>query len=272
MAGFTSWDDMINEATASGKTLDWGIFKIAPSASQSVSTWQSLWTATGSPGAGSAPAGTPGAAYDNATGSINWAAVSPDYKFMVSVDLMANQNCTVMIYDRLVGVGGLSTTTTGNKTVSSAALTRYTSTAATPVQAWLEVTTATTATAPVITMNSYTSADGATGQTGTAVTFPAAATVLTSMIRLPEAAGKVGVQTCSTINVGTASTLGAVSFVLLRPLAYLPILASQGNKVNLVLDFPSFLRIFDTASLALAILTSTNVTTTVWGNINLVYG
>lgn len=272
MAGFASWDDLISEATTGGKSLDWGFYKIAASASQSVAGWSSLWTATGSPGAGSAPAGTPGAAYDSATGGITFANMTPDFKFCLSLDAIANQNCTLMLYDRLVGVGGLVTTSTGNKTVSSAALTRYTSTAATVVQAWLEVSTATTATAPAITMNSYTSGDGSSGQTGTAVTFPAAATVLGSFIRLPEAAGKQGVQAVSTINVGTASTLGAVSLVLLRPLAYLPLLASQGNKVNLALDFPSFLRIYDGATLGLAIFTSANVTTTVWGNINLAYG
>ena len=44
-------------------------------------------------------------------------------------------------------------------------------------EVWYEVTTASATTTPVINLNSYTSADGTTGQTGGSVTFPAASIV-----------------------------------------------------------------------------------------------
>lgn len=273
MPGFSGYDDFLYEATTAGKVLDWDIYKIAPAAAEAAGVWQTLWKATGSPGAGADPAGTPGTARTDASGSIFFANQSPDFKYLVQLDLMANQNCTLMLHDRLVDVSAISLATTGNKTVSSATLPRYAGNVfSNPVQAWLEVTTATTVTAPVVAMNSYTNGAGTAGTAGTNVTFPAVATDLHSAIRLPEAAGSQGVQACSTINVVTAATAGAATFVLLRRLAFIPVLANQSNKINMFLDFPPPARVFDGASLGLYLLASGAVTTTVWGSVTLVYG
>lgn len=273
MAGFTSYDDLINEMTVNGKELSWPFNKVAPAAAEGAGFWQTLWTANGTPSAGAAPAATPGVAYTDVAGSMNWANVSPDQKHIVTLGAVANQNCTLMLYDRLVGVGSVSLVGTGSKTVNSAALPRYSGTAAAGVQAWLEVTTATTTTQPVVAMNSYTNEAGTTGRAGPNLTLPAAATDLHTMVGpLPLQSGDKGVRAISTINVVTAPAAGVVNVVLLRPLTFLPLIANQWNERDLVLQMTSLPRVFDGASLGLAILASGAVTTTVWGCVKLAYG
>lgn len=273
MPGFTSYDDLISEMTVNGKELAWGFMKVAPANAEGAGFWQSLWLANGSPGAGAAPAATPGTAYTDVAGSMNWANVSPDQKHIVTLGAVANQNCSLMLYDRLVGVGAVTLVGAGSKTVNSAALPRYSGTAAAGVQAWLEVTTATTTTLPVVSMNSYTNQDGTAGRAGANLTLPAAATDLHTMVGpLPLQAGDRGVRAISTINVVTAPAAGVVNVVLMRPLAFLPLIANQWNERDLVLQMASLPRVFDGASLALAIMASGAVTTTVWGCVKLAYG
>ena len=96
----------------------------------------------------------PPAAYSANTSAITFPNVSTKQRYAVSFGGVATQSVTLMLHDRLVGVGGLSSASTGSKTVSSASLTRYTSGA--NVQAWLEVTTASTTTQAVCHLLSYT--------------------------------------------------------------------------------------------------------------------
>jgi hypothetical protein len=177
-----------------------------------------------------------------------------------------------MVYDRLVGVGGLSVASTGNKTVNGVALPRYTGASASVVEAWLEVTTATTTTAAVVSMNNYTNQGGTGGRSGGNVTFPATATDVRTMIKLPLQAGDKGVQDCSSINVGTAASAGVVNFLLIRPLAFIPLLANIWNEKDLVLQFPSMARVFDGASLSLALLATGTTATNVYGTMKAAYG
>lgn len=278
MAGFVSRDDIINEISTGGKVDLWNFYKVAPAAAEAAGVWQSLWKGTGNPGAGSDPAATPGTVYDSDTGSVvagsmYFADRSPDYRHLLSFGAVATQNCTLMLYDRLAGVSGISTATTGNKTVNSGSLTRYSGTAAILNEVWLEVTTATTTTAPVVSLNQYTSADGSTGQSGGTVTFPAAATDLHTMIQVPLNASKQGVRSVEVgLNVGTASAAGAVNVLIIRPLARIPLLANVWNEISFLDDVMGLPRIYDNACLGLALLASTTTATTVWGQINCAYG
>lgn len=278
MPGFTSRDDLINELTTNGKQDLWNFYKVAPAAAEAAGVWQSLWKGVGNPGAGSDPAATPGTVYDSdsaspVAGSIRFPDRSTDQRYLLSFGAVATQNCTLMLYDRLAGVSGISTATTGAKTVNSGALTRYSSTAATLNEVWLEVTTATTTTAPVVNLNSYTSADGTTAQTGGNVTFPAAATDLHTMIEVPLNASKQGVRSVEAgLNVGTASAAGAVNVLIIRPLARIPLLANIWNEVSFLDDTMGLPRIYDNANLGLALLASTTTATTVWGTVNCAYG
>lgn len=278
MPGFTSRDDLINEITTNGKQDLWNFYKVAPAAAEAAGVWQSLWKGVGNPGAGSNPAATPGTVYDSdsaspVAGSIRFPDRSTDQRYLLSFGAVATQNCTLMLYDRLAGVSGISTATTGAKTVNSGALTRYSSTAATLNEVWLEVTTATTTTAPVVNLNSYTSADGTTAQTGGNVTFPAAATDRHTMIEVPLNASKQGVRSVEAgLNVGTASAAGAVNVLIIRPLARIPLLANIWNEVSFLDDTMGLPRIYDNANLGLALLASTTTATTVWGTVNCAYG
>ncbi len=271
MAGFSSYDDLINELTTNGKRFDWDFLKAGPAA-EAAGQWVSHWYAAGSPGAGSDPAATPGTAYDDTAGSMFFSDVSPDQKHLLTFGAAATVNCTLMLYDRLVGVSGITLNSTGNKTVNSTALPRYSGTASAEVEAWVEVTTATTGTAPVVSMNSYTNQDGTTGRAGGTLTFPAAATDVRWMAKLPLQAGDKGVQAISTLNVATAGTAGVCNVILIKPLAYLPLVANLWNERDLVLQLARLPRVFDGACLATAQLATATTATTVWGKVGLGYG
>lgn len=274
MAGFSSYDDLINEISVNGKMYEWHFAKVAASAVQGAGTWHSLWDSVGTPGAGSNPSATPGDQHDDTSGSINFPDQATDTKHIVSVAAMCSIAGTLMIYDRLCSVSGISLASTGNKTVNSAALPRYSGTDASSVQVWLEVTTATTTTAPVVSLNSYTNEAGTTGRSGGTRTFPAAATVIRAMIGpMPLQAGDKGVRSVEVgLNVGTAAAAGVCNVVLLRPLAYVPVPSNVLVERDFVLQAPSLPRIYDGASLGLAVQLNTTGTPSVQGKISVAYG
>lgn len=278
MPGFTSRDDIIFELTTNNKRDVQNFTKIAPAAAEAAGVWQSLWKGVGNPGAGADPAATPGTVYDTDAASATAGAMwfpdrSTDLRFLLALGAVASQNCTLMLYDRLAGVSGISLATTGNKTVNSGALTRYSGTAADDNEVWLEVTTATTTTAPVVSLNSYTSADGSTGQSGGTVTFPAAATDLHTMIKMPMSATKQGVRSVEAgLNVATAAAAGAVNVLIIKPIAYLALAANVYNETSFLDDVLQLPQIFDNATLGLAILATTTTAVTVTGKVFCAYG
>ena len=271
MSGFTGIDDIVSKVTKLGQGNTFYSNKASPGSGTAAGTWMSYWYATGMPGAGSDPAATPGTVYDNADGSI-WFADQVNFtRHLLASTWSASQVMTLVIYDRLVAVSGLSLASTGNKTVSSSALTRYTT--GEQVQAWLEITTATTVTAPVVSMNSYTNQAGTAARAGPTVTFPAAATVVRAMVPLPVQVGDYGVRACSTINVATAASAGVCNFVLMRPLALLPInVADGGFALNHVLDTLNLDRVYDGHTIAVAALVSTTTGATIAGMLSAGHG
>lgn len=276
MAGFASVDDLINEVTANGKLLEEWFNKITTGSIQGEGTWTSLWRFGTLPVAGSDPATTPGTAYDNDdSGLAKWADQDPDEKRLMVIEGMlssSNIQGRIFLYDRLVGVSGLGLSSTGNKTVSSTALPRYTD--GKGVEAWLEITTATATTAPIVSINSYTDQDGNTGAAGPTLTFPAAATVANSLIGpLPLADGDYGIRAVSTLNVATAGSAGVCNLILLKPLAQLSISSVSGH-FDLLGNLPSMPRIYDGATLGLAFVpdVGNSVTNQLWGRILAAYG
>lgn len=278
MAGFASRDAIINALTVSGQKDEQWFTKIAPAAAEAAGVWQSLWKGTGIPGAGSDPAATPGTVYDSdattpVAGSVWFPDRSPSTRFLTAFGAVASQACTLLLYDRLAGVSGISLATTGNKTVNSGALTRYSGAAADDNEVWLEVTTATTTTAPVVSLNSYTSADGSTAQSGGTVTFPAAATDLHTMVKMPLSATKKGVRSVEAgLNVGTAAAAGAVNVLITKPIAYLPLAANVYNEISFLDDNLGLPQIFDNATLGIALLATVTTAVTVSGKIQCAWG
>lgn len=270
MAGFSGIADLYTKMIDEGKRIEFPFIKSA-SPPESSSVALSLWNVGSLPAAGGNPATTPGAAYTNA--GISFKDTSSLTKHLIHMSATigggANSSGNLVLYDRLVGVGGIDLTSTGDKTVSSAALTRYTS--GMGVQAWLEVSTATTTTAPIVTLNSYTDEDGNTGQAGTAVTFPATATNVDVMVQLPLGTDQ-GVRAVSTLNVGTAAAVGAANLILLYPLAWIPIAISTITSVLYVLNILNPVRIFDGASLGFLYHPLGSGTPLVIGNVEVAYG
>lgn len=271
MSGFASYDELIQKVAA-GQFSDFNPYKIG-GAMQGAGTWYSLWRLSGTPGAGADPATTPGTQHTKTAGSINFPDVSPAYRHGLSLGAVSNQNCTLMIYDRLCSVSGISLSATGNKTINSSALPRYSGAAAVDVQAWLEITTATTVTAPVVSLNSYTNESGVAARAGATLTFPSAATVLNAFIGpLPLQSGDLGIRSVEAgLNVATAGSAGVCNLVLLKPLAYLPLIANQWNERDLVMQLAALPRIYDGATLAFAILASGSTSAQVWGNLRTGY-
>lgn len=251
MTGYTGYDNIIEQVTVNDKFYErWGWKQIT--SPEAASIWHSCWREPGIPGAGADPATTPGTQYDDTAGSVFLPDQASALKVLLASQMVAGLQCTVMLYDRLVAVSGLSLASTGNKTVSSAALTRYTD--GIGVECWLEVTTATTTTAPVVTLNSYTDPDDNTGQTGAAVTFPAAATNVNTFVPLSLAASDIGLKAVSTINVGTAAAAGVCNLVLLRPIAFFGVLPAIATVQDEVVNIPSLPKIYDGATLAFAVM------------------
>lgn len=271
MAGFASRDALISAMTVDGKRFEWDYYKTGP-ALQAAGNWGSLWYAAGNPGAGADPAGTPGAAYTGGAalaGSIFFADTSAETKHLLILGGAATVNCTLMLYDRLVGVGGLTVATTGNKTVNSAALTRYTD--GIGVEAWVEVTTATTVTAPQMAMNTYTNELDQTTRVGGTLVWPAAATVARWMGKLPMQGADRGVKAIATINVSTADTAGVFNVLLIKPLAFIPLIANLWNERDCVTQIVSLPRAYDGACLAIAQLGTAATATNIWGNLVYAY-
>jgi len=269
MAGFSSYDDLINEITVNGKIYEWFFHKIG-SAPEAAGVWHTLWKAAGIPGAGADAAGTPGDALDDVAGSMFFPDQASDTKHLISVGALANQSLTLMIYDRLVSVGGVSINSTGDKTINSPTLPRYTD--GVGVLPIIEVTTVTAA-AAVVSVNSYTNTADQTGRAGGSVTFPSAITNVDTMFFLPLQAGDKGVKAISTINASsTGGGSAAVAVSLVKPLVFLPILASYWTERDLVLQMTSLPRIYDGASLGLAYLASTTNVANVFGHLRVAYG
>lgn len=273
MAGFTSYDDLINEITTNGKFYERLFHKYSTQA-EAAGVGHSLWLAPGMPGAGAAPATTPGTAYDDASGSIFFPDQASDQKHLITFGAWASQGCSLILADRLVGVSGISLASTGNKTINSAALPRYSGADAAGVEAWLEVTTATTVTAPIVSLNSYTNEGGTTGRTGGTLTFPAVATNVDALIGpLPLQAGDLGIRSIEVgLNVGTAASAGIVNVLLLRRLATIPLFINSHNERDFVLQFASIPRIYDGASLMLMIIAQSANAVNIFGKLTVAYG
>lgn len=275
MAGFTSRDDIINEMSVNGKRDEYHFYK-AGSAPEAAGVWHSLWKGTGSPGAGATAAATPGTVYASdsssfVAGSMFFPDRSTDQKHLLSFGAVATQNCTLMLYDRLVAVN--VTLASASQTVNSSAITRYTGADGALNEAWLELTTASTGAGANIGLSSYTAADGSTGNTGpNLAALPATATNVDAMVQLPMSASKQGVTAIATLAVGTTATAGVANVMILRPLVRIPLLANIWNEVSFLDDVLSLPRIYDNACLGLAMLASGTTATNVWGTITCAYG
>jgi hypothetical protein len=259
MAGFATYQ-ALKDALAAGQTASREFVKSGTSTS-STSNWISLWRVGTTPAAGADPAvgsGTPGAggtAYDSTAGGITLQNLSAKNKFLLAANIRsstATSDSTMWLMDRLVGVSGLAMSSTGDKNVGSIALTRYTS--GVGVMAFLEITTAGTTTAPIVSLSSYTNQSGTTGRAGGTLTFPSTTTAANTLIGpFPLAAGDTGIRSVETINVATAGGgSGVVNLILVHPLWLIAYKDGVRSEDQFFQPFAAAPRIYDGATLMIA--------------------
>ena len=268
MPGFTSYADMLAEYEA-GKNFHREFYK-SHSVAPEIGHWTSLWYDSGTPAAGADPAGTPGEAYANHASAFSFADVDPDRKLLLRLSGSCNDAIALMLYDRLVGVSGITLDSTGDKTVNSAALTRYTS--GIGVEAWLEITTAQVG-STTLSMSSYTNDAGTAARDGASATFAGLNQRTMFFLPLKDGANDKGVRSLETINVSVeTASAGVANLILLKPIAYIPIPPEASNEREFVLDLSKYPRIYDDATLALMAFCGSSGSFQVTGGLELVYG
>lgn len=209
-----------------------------------------VWTLAGTPPTSAA---TPGTAYTNHSSALmTFPDLSPIEKFLVEFESScpSSSGQLVWLMDRLVGVGQ-SIVGTGDKTINSTALPRYTT--GEDVMVFLEVTTITATTLPVISLASYTNQAGASGRAGASLSWPSAVQEVNSWIGpMPLQSGDSGVRSVETINVSAAPSAGVVNVVLAKPLIFSGHAAgpSVGLPIGVTaMDYVFPRRIYDGATL-----------------------
>lgn len=272
---FLSYDGII-DAITHGQGYDISWFKTGVAA-EAAGQWETLWRRAGSPGAGGTPAVAPGTKYvGTAAAPVAGAICFPDLpsatKHLLTVFATASQNMVLMVYDRLYAVSGISVATTGDRaldTSGAVGIARYTD--GYGVLPVLEVTTATTTTAPVVNLKLYTNQLGQQVGPGPNFTFPAVATDADCMMFLPLLGTDIGCRDIRTLNVVTAGAAGICTVALIKPLAYLPLVANIGNERDLVLQLAALPQIFDGACLGFAFMASVATLPTMFGQIRVAY-
>lgn len=197
----------------------------------------SLWGFDGHPGAGVAPGGTAVVPDNTTNGGLKQADPGGGrQKWMTSFQNWgSNGQGSIMVYDRLLHISGLSGTVTTAQTVGGS-ITRYTGAAAWNNQAWFEIYSPVGGTTTTISM-SYTDQDG-NSATSPAVAF--GGTNHNAQGRAQPfnlASGDTGVRGVTNVTVAaTTGTAGDFGVTILRPLIELPILAQGGGGLVNYID------------------------------------
>lgn len=242
MAGFSSVADLQSEIAAGKRET---AFFLKTTSSGTSGQWQTFWKHAGVPAAGSDAATTPGTAYSGATaGAITFNDVSTDRRFLERISAYATAPVHLLFYDRLVSVSGIDMSTTGDKTVNSTTLPRYTD--GIGVIPIVEYTTSGGATM-AFSLSSYTNSDGTTTRAGGSLSLSGRGA--TAVQWMPLQAGDKGVKSVETINVATSGGSGVVSLTLIKPLAAIWLDGSHWFEKDYILQFTALTRVFDGANI-----------------------
>ena len=233
MAALTDISDLINRASGgnSGTPQNQFFHKVARRAGAAAvaniaGRPTTLWAYDGQPGAGASP--TTAVVPTNSTaGALPFNSAGGGRQSWLTQAWATGLNGgTLILYDRLFEIGGLSANVATAQTVqgspASPALTRNTGGAGNIV--FIEIHTIIGTTSRTVTMD-YTDQDGNASQTSTAVQIGATGfREQNRAILLPLAAGDSGVRAVNTItlNAGTG-TAGDIAVVIGKPLGYLAI-------------------------------------------------
>lgn len=231
-------------------------------------TFQSLWTANGSPGAGGSPSSGAGDAPTSATtGALKFSNPGSGLTYLARALAAAGTAGTLILYDRLVTTSGLSGTSTSAQSINSTALTRYTT--GQGVSAWIEWYAATGATAANFTLQ-YTNDAGTAAQVTSAQAFvqtPAVGQMLPIALN-----GADGIRVAESITLSASTgTAGNFGITLMRRLLTIPL--ATANVATLLDAFGAGLnQVQDSACLAFAVFCTTTTTGLLNGELTLAQG
>lgn len=266
MVGFTD-SDSVRTQLANGNTFHQCFWKQTDTTGGANADFARFWVTPGYPAPGAEPPTTPGEAYTNAVGSINFPDRAGTKKHLLSLQAMCNTqlgDTTTILYDRLVAVSQ-SIATTGSKTINSVALPRYTD--GVGVECWVEIAVQNTG-SPVLNLESYTSDLGAL-RSGEDITI--SSTIRGACFQIPLQAGDKGVVSVESIEVVTAVSGVTINVLLLKPIAYMGLLdvgpsaRSFITETDHLYELTALPRIYDGASL---IMMTSNLQTAVAGNVH----
>lgn len=257
MTALTDISDLINRSTGGNNGTPQNVFwhkqpRIAGAAAPSPIAGRpaSLWQYDGQPSAGAAP--TTVAAPTNATtGALPFTSAGGGREsWMTQAWATALTGGTLILYDRLLHIGGLSGTVTTAQTVGGT-ITR--NTGGKGNFAFAEIYTQIGSTATTITM-SYTDQDGNSGNTSTGVVFGGTNfREATRAIFLPLAANDSGIQSIQSVTLAASTTTaGNFGIVMGRILAYIGVgVAGAAGWRDYITGLPSIPKIDDGSCLSL---------------------
>lgn len=230
MAAITDISDLINLATGgnSGSPDNLFFFKNARVAGAAATATiagrsNSMWQYDGSYGPGATPTVAEIPTRSTA-GAIPFVAPGGSRtKWMIQFGASSLVSSTILLYDRLFHIGGLSGTSTASQTVQGAvpspALTRNTGGVGNMV--FYEIYTAIGSTSTTLTMT-YTDDAGNTGQTTTVNIGGTGFNTAQRIQRIPLASGDKGVRAVASVQLtATTGTAGNFGITIAKPIAWL---------------------------------------------------
>lgn len=275
MAAITDLSDLVNRATGGNsgtpETICFfrdGRVDAAAAVANIAGRHTSLWQYEGSPSGGAAPGAV--AVPTNATaGAMKQTdAGGARTKWLTGFYAAANTTGTLILYDRLLHVGGFNGTTLTDQAVGGT-LTRYTGAESAGNQIWVEIYTIIGTTARTITAD-YTDQGGNSGTTIATAIGGTGLREAQRIIPLPLADDDYGVRgVTDCILSASTGTAGNFGISIVRPLAYLPIpVVGVGVYLDILRQAP--VEIKAGACLSLAILANAVTVPFVTGSLSFV--
>ncbi len=243
MSALAGLDDLVNRRTGGNsgtpeniwwhKTDRIGGVTITPEQQREMS----LWMHDGYPSAAATP--TTVAIPDNTTdGGFKQATPGGGRQKWLNAfgNFWSNGQCTLVLYDRLLHIGGLSGLLPTAQTVGGT-ITRYTGSESYGNQLFAEVNADIGATATTISA-SYTNEAGTSGQTTPTTIFGGTGFRLQGrFIQLPLASGDMGVRAVADVTLGVSTgTTGDFGIVIARPVAMVTVTQRGGGGLQTFLE------------------------------------
>jgi len=268
-----SYDDII-AAIVAGKHQELHFAKTLP-ASPAAGACVSLWEGGSMPAAGGSGSSlTARNCGPTTTGAISFANASgDDENYLINVLAWASASGigSLVVYDRIADISGISMSATGIQNISMGSLPRYTDGAG--VMLFMEVST-TIVGGPVFTV-AYTDQDGnsATSQTVTCSAVNAGRFAYNAGPYIPLASGDTGVRAVTSITNSVGGSTGVGRLVFAKPLLVLPLLTA-GTVVerDLVTQTPKLPMLPDDHCLSAFVVGAGSTTGTVYGSLSAVGG